>query len=254
MNVNSCDLVTGAHITHIYINQTPDNLNEKSLDTKLLVNVPVEFNTSNSTFVSKESSSFYSGSNNSDRDATVNILNNTTSHEYSEVVQPSSQWILDNNGSYSCHICVNDNATLNSVCETINIDAIRPKCNADTNYSYSSSEDDESYCGYSIADISDIEELSDRILNDGQSSPLIRVKSNGSSHDYNSSGDSEADGIVTFLDKSNNEVRIVITNLLVNWIVHFSIVIRLKDKLIYNVNLVVYLCIYFCIYILGSMR
>jgi len=229
MNVTSCDLVTGAHITHIYINQTPDNLNEKSLNTKLLVNEPVDFNTSNSTFASNESSSLYSSSINDGRDAVVNILNNETPYEYSKVVQ-SSQLILDNNGSYSCHICVNDNAALNSVCETINSDSIRPVCNADTNnYNYPSSEDDERY---SIADISDIDELSDNILNDRQSSPLreqTKVQTNGSSHGYNSSGDSEADGIVMFLDKRNNEVRIskIMINLLVTWIVNPSIDIRL---------------------------
>jgi len=231
MNVTSCDLVTGAHITHIYINQTPDNLNEKSLDTKLLVNGPIEFNKSNSTFASKESSSLYSSSINDGRDAVVNILNNATPYEYSKVVQ-SSQLRLDNNGSYSCHICVNDNAALNSVCETINTDVTRPVCDADTNYTYRSSEDDESYCGYSIADISDIDDLSDNILNDRQSSPLreqTRVQTNGSSHGYNSSGDSEADGIITFLDKRNNEVSIsiIIINLLVTWITNSNIDIRL---------------------------
>jgi len=221
MNVTSCDLVTGAHITHIYINQTPDTLNEKSLDAKLLVNVPVEFNTSNSTFTSKESSSLYSDSvNNADgRDAVVNILNNVTPYEYSKVVH-SSQLILDNNESYSCHICINDNTDLNSVCENFNTDAIRPVCDAETNYTYLSSEDDDSYCAYSIADISDIDELSDNNLNDRQSSPLreqTSVQINGSSPGYNSSCDSEADGIVTFLDKCNNEVRIsiIIINLLV---------------------------------------
>lgn len=63
MSVSSCDLVTGAHITHIYINQTPDKLNDKSLDTKLLVSVPVEFNSSNSTFAFNESPSIYSDNN-----------------------------------------------------------------------------------------------------------------------------------------------------------------------------------------------
>jgi len=230
MNVTPCDLVTGAHITHIYINQTPDNLNEKSLDTKLLVNGPVEFNKSNSTFTSKESSPLFSSSINDSRDSVVNILNKTTPYEYSKVVQ-SSQLILDNNGSYSCHICVNDNAALNSECETINTDTIRPICNNDTNYTYPSSEDDESYCGYSIADISDIDELSDNILNDSQSSPLrekTEVQTNDSSHGYNSSGDSGADGIVKFLDKRNNEVSITIIkiNLLVTWILNSSIDIR----------------------------
>lgn len=230
MNVTSCDLVTGAHITHIYINQTPDNLNEKSLDTKLLVNGPVEFNKSNSTFAFKESSSLYSNSINDSRAAVVNILDKTTPYEYSNVVQ-SSQLILDNNRSYSCHICVNDNAALNSECETINTDAIRPICNNDTNYTYPSSEDDESYCGYSIADISDIDELSHNILNDRQSSPLreqTKVQTNGSSHGYNSCGDSETDGIVKFLDKRNNEVsiRIIIINLLVTWISNYNIDIR----------------------------
>ncbi|XP_022174103.1 leucine-rich repeat flightless-interacting protein 2 isoform X1 [Myzus persicae] len=209
MNVTSCDLITGAHITHIYINQTQDNLNEKSLDTKLLVNEPIELNTSNSTFAPKESSSLYSSSINDCRDAAVNILNNETPYEYSKVVQ-SSQLILDNNGSYSCHICVNDKTALNSMRKTINTDSIRPVYNSDTNYIYPSSEDDESYCGYSIADISDIDELSDSILNDRQSSPLwehTKVQTNGSSHGYNYCGDSEAGGIVTFLDKRNNEAE-----------------------------------------------
>lgn len=212
MNVTPCDLDTGAHITHTYINQTTDNLNEKSLDTKLFINGPVEFNKSNSTFVSKESSSLYSNSINDGRDVVVNILNNATPYEYSKVIQ-SSQLRLDDNRSYSCHISVNENATLNSVCETINSNTIRPSCNVDTNYTYSSSEDDESYCGYSIADISDLDDLSDNILNDRQSSPLreqMRVQTNGSSHGYNSSGDSEADGILMFLDKRNNEVSISI--------------------------------------------
>lgn len=230
MNVTSCDLITGAHITHIYINQTQDNLNEKSLDTKLLVNEPIELNTSNSTFAPKESSSLYSSSINDCRDAAVNILNNETPYEYSKVVQ-SSQLILDNNGSYSCHICVNDKTALNSMRKTINTDSIRPVYNSDTNYIYPSSEDDESYCGYSIADISDIDELSDSILNDRQSSPLwehTKVQTNGSSHGYNYCGDSEAGGIVTFLDKRNNEVRIsiIMINLLVTWMVHSSVVIR----------------------------
>ncbi|CAH1732660.1 leucine-rich repeat flightless-interacting protein 2 isoform X1 [Aphis gossypii] len=212
MNVTSCDLVTaGAHITNIYINQTSDNLNEKSLDAKLLVNVPVEFNTTNSTFTSKESPSLSSSSVNSavGRDAVVNILNSVTPCEYSKVVH-SSQLILDNNGSYSCHICVNDNTALNSVCENFNSDAIHPLCNTETNYSYFSSDDDDGYCAYSIADISDIDELSDNILSDHQSSPLreqTELQIIGSSHDYNSSCDSEADGIVTFLDKRNNEAE-----------------------------------------------
>jgi len=220
MNVTPCDLDTGAHITHIYINQTPDNLSEKSLDTKLFINGPVEFNKSNSTFVSKESSSLYSNSINDGRDV---VVNNATPYEYSKVIQ-SSQLRLDDNGSYSCHISVNENAALNSVCETINTeintDTIRPLCNADTNFTYLSSEDDESYGGYSIADISDIDDLSDNILNDRQSSPLreqIKVQTNGSSHVYNSSVDSETDGILMFLDKSNNEVSlsIIIINLLI---------------------------------------
>lgn len=219
------------NITHIYINQTQDNFNEQPLDTKLLVNVPIELNTSNSTFASKESSSLINSDGiNDDRDGVVNISNNKTPYEYSKVVQ-SSQLILDNNESYSCHICVNNNADLNSVCETIT-NAIHPVCNADTNYTYPSSDDDESYCGYSIADINDIDELSDNILNDRITSPLreqTRVQTNGSSHDYNSSGDSEADGIVTFLDKCNNKVRIsiIMINLLVTWIVNSNIDVRL---------------------------
>lgn len=213
INVTSCDLVTaGAHITNIYINQTSDNLNEKSLDAKLLVNVPVEFNTTNSTFTSKESPSLNSISVNSavGRDAVVNILSSVSPCEHSKVVH-SSQLILDNNGSYSCHICVNDNTALNSVCENFNSDAIHPLCNAETNYSNFSSDDDDGYCAYSIADISDIDKLSDNILSDRQSSPLreqTKLQVIGSSHDYNSSCDFEADGIVTFLDKLNNEVRI----------------------------------------------
>jgi len=220
------------NITHTYINQTQDNLNEQPLDTKLFVNVPIELNTSNSTFASKESSSLInSNSINDDRDGLVNISNNKTPYEYSKVVQ-SSQLILDNNESYSCHICVNNNADLNSVRETINTDTIHPVCNADTNYTYPSSDDDESYCGYSIADINEIDELSDNILNDRLTSPLreqTRLQTNGSSHDYNSSGDSEADGIVTFLDKRNNKVRIsiIMIYLLVNWIVNSNIDVRL---------------------------
>jgi len=212
MNVTSCDLVTGANITHIFINQTTDILNEKSLDTKLPVDVSIELNTSNSTSASKKSSSLYSGSFNGGRDAVMSILNDETPYEYSKIVQPSQLILpIDNNESHSCQICVNENAALKSVCEAFNTDTIRPECNTNTNYTYPSSEDDENYCGYSIADISDIDELSDSILNGCQSSPLreqTRVQTNDSSHGYNSSGDSEADGIVMFLDKRNNEVRI----------------------------------------------
>lgn len=209
MNVTPHDLVTGAHITHIYINQTSDTLNERSLDNKLLINTPVEFGTSQSSLASKELPS-YSGTINNGEDAVVEILSNSSPYEYAKVIQ-SSQIILDNNGTYSCHICINDNDTLNSVCETVNTNSARTECYADINRSYPSSDDDETYCRYSVTDI---DELSDTILNDRQ---LIfnKIPRNSSSNDCYSNGDSvvidsEADGIVTYLGKSNDEVRIII--------------------------------------------
>lgn len=210
MNVTPHDLVTGAHITHVYINQTPDTLNGKSLDDKLLINAPVGFDTSQSSYALKEpSSSLYSGSISEGKGAVVDILSNSTPYEYAKIIQ-SPQFILDNNGTYSCHICINDNDTLNSGCGTINTNGARTECTAD-NRSYLSSDDDGSYCRYSVTDI---DELSDNILNDRQPSPN-RVLKNTSSYDCYSIGDSvvidfEADDIVTFLGKSNDEVRISI--------------------------------------------
>lgn len=212
MSVSSCDLITGAHITHIYINQTPDKLNETPLDTKILVSVPVEYNTSNSTFAFNESPSLYSG--NDGKNAVEKILNNSTSYEYSKVIQPS-QFIVDNKGTYSCRICINDNDTLNSVNKTINTDGIRTECNNDTNRSTSPLEDNEYYCEYTFADI---DEISDGILNDRRPSILRIQSSRRSSFTYYSSNESlvsdseTSNGIVTFLDKSNNEVRIITVN------------------------------------------
>lgn len=215
MSVSPCDLVTGAHITHIYINQTPNKLNEKSLDTKILVSVPVEYNTSDATFAFNESPSLYSG-NDDGKNSVELILNNSTPHEYSKVIQ-SSQFIVENKGKYSCRICINDNETLNSVNETINTDGIRTECNNDTNRSTSPLENNEYYCEYTFADI---DEISDGILNDRQSSILRLQSSRRSSFTYYSSNESlvsdseTSNGIVTFLDKSNNEVRIITVNLL----------------------------------------
>lgn len=204
MNVKSCNMVTGAHITHIYINQSPDNVNEKSLDSKLLVNIPVELHSSNSNFASKESASLYSGNINEGKNAVVKVLNDSTSCEYSKVFE-SSPLILDTNETYSCHICINDNDTLNSMGETVKPNSVHTEYIAET--SCSLSEDDECYSKYSIADIDEL--VSDSVLNDGEPSIL----SNESSYEYYSSNDSlvsdsEADGIVMFLDKSNIEVRI----------------------------------------------
>lgn len=216
MNVSSCDLVTGAHITHIYINPTPDKLNEKSLDTKLLVSVPVEFNTSSSTFAFSESPSLYSGNNNDDKDAVEELINSSTPYKYSEV-NKTSQLIIDNKGTYSCHICINDNKTLNSVNETVNTKGIRAEFNNDTNRTLSPLEDNDYYCEYTVADI---DEISDGILNDRRPSILRIQSSRRSSYTYYSSNDSLVsdsetnNGIVSFLDKSNNEVRIIIVNLL----------------------------------------
>lgn len=213
MSVSSCDLDTGAHITHIYINQTPDKLNEKSLN-ELLVSVPVEYNTSNSTFAFHESPSLYSG-NDDGKNVVEKILNNSTPYKYSKIIQ-SSQFMVDNKGTYSCRICINDNETLNSVNETINTNGIPTECNNDTNRSTSPLEDNEYICEYTIADI---DEISDGILNDGRPSILRIQSSRRSSFTYSSNeslvSDSEtSNGIVTFLDKSNNEVRIIIVNLL----------------------------------------
>lgn len=210
-NITPHNLVTGAHITHIYINQTSNTLNEKSLDDKLLDTAPIEFGTSRSSLASKEPQSLYSGSNNDGKDAVMEILNNSTSHEYAKVIQ-SPQFVLDNDGTYTCHICINDNDTLlKSVCGTINTNDARTECNVDTNRSHPSSDDDGSYCRYSVTDI---DELSDNILNDRQQSSN-KVQRNNSCCDYYSSGDSvvidsEADGIVAFLGKINDEVRIII--------------------------------------------
>lgn len=210
MNITSCDIVTGAHITHIYIKQTPDDLGEKPFDSKLLINVPVGLNTSDSTYSPKESQSLYSDISNDSKDTVVKTLNDSTPIRYSDVVK-SSQSVLDDSGTYSCHICINDDSLLNSVCDTINTNGSGGvECNDND-----LSEDDEYYCRYSSADI---DELSDSNLNDRQLSPL-RVQSNDSSYEYYSSSDSlvsdsEADGIVTFLNKSNNEVRITLINML----------------------------------------
>lgn len=206
MNVKSCNMVTGAHITHIYINQSSDNVNEKSLDSKLLVNIPVELHSSNSTYASKESPSLCSENINEGKDAVVKVLNDSTSYEYSKVFE-TSPLILDTNETYSCHICINGNNTLNLIGETL-----KPIVGVHTDYkaetSCSLSEDDECYSKYSITDIDDL--VSDSaLLNDGE----LSILSNGSSYEYYSSkdslvSDSEADGIVMFLDKSNIEVRI----------------------------------------------
>lgn len=236
MSVPSCDLVTGAHITHIYINQTPDKLNEKSLDTKILVSVPVEYNTSNSTFAFNESPSLYS-SNDDGKNAVEKILNNSTPYEYSKVIQ-SSQFIVDNKGTYSCRICINDNETLNSVNKTINTDTdgIHTECNKDTNRSISPLEDNEYYCEYTFADI---DEISDGILNNHQPS-ILRIQSSRRSSftDYSSNESLVSDfetsnGIVTFLDKSNNEVRIITVNLLdINEIINKNLIFEHIIKLI----------------------
>lgn len=101
---------------------------------------------------------------------------------------------------------------MNPSCESIKTIGSCTECNVGhTNRPYSSSEDDECYCKYSNADI---DELSDNILNDHHQTIHLRIRNNGSSYNYYSSGESllsdfEADGIVTFLDKSNNKVRIV---------------------------------------------
>lgn len=98
---------------------------------------------------------------------------------------------------------------MNPICESINESCT--ECNVGhTNIPYSSSEDDECYCKYSNVDI---DELSDSNLNDHHQPIHHRVRSNGSSYNCYSSGESlvsdfESDGIVTFLDKSNTKVRI----------------------------------------------
>lgn len=200
MNITSCDIVSEAHITHIYIKQTQDDFNEKSFDSKWIINVPVGLNTSNST--SKKPTALYLDSNNDSKDTVVKILNGSTPIKYSEVIK-SSQSVLDDSGTYSYNICVNDNSLPDSICDTTNGNA-GVECS--DNYL---SENEEYYCKYSVTNI---DELSNSNLNDCQPSPL-GIQSNDSSYGYYSSSDSlvsdsEADRILTFLNKSNDQVRI----------------------------------------------
>lgn len=117
---------------------------------------------------------------------------------------------------------------MNSVKETINTNEIHAECNIDTNRSTSPLEDNEYYCEYTIADI---DEISDGISNDRQASILRIQSSRRSSFTYSSNeslvSDSEtSNGIVTYLDKSNNEVRIIIVNLLdINEIINSNTII-----------------------------
>jgi len=101
------------NITHIHINQTQDNLNEQPLDTKILVNVPIELLIHLILHLHQKRtlSLINPDSINDDRNAVVNILNNETPYKYSNVVQ-SKRLVLNNIESYSCHICVNNNAGL----------------------------------------------------------------------------------------------------------------------------------------------
>lgn len=188
----SCDPISGAHITQTYINYNPDNLNEKALPTS-------DLNTSCS---SNKLPSPCSSSINEDRD-------DTNLHRFSKAVESTPRVILDNNESYSCRIYLNEDDALNSTIRssTINPNEIKIKDNMNENRFYSSSEDDE--CRYPVTDT---EELSDSILNDRDESNIPREQSSSSSDEYYTSrdslvSDSEADGIVTFLDNSNNEVR-----------------------------------------------
>lgn len=190
----SCDPITRAHITQTYINYTPDNLDGKSLPTS-------DLNTScNSVFESEKLSLPCPSNINEDRD-------DTNLNKFSKGVQSVPQVIIDNDGLYSCRIYINENDAPNStMCNsTINPNEIKIEGNTNENRFYSSSEDDE-------CRVTDTEELSDSILNDRDQSNIAREQSSSSSDDYYTSrdslvSDSEADGIVTFLDNSNNEVR-----------------------------------------------
>lgn len=196
MHGTSCDPITGAHITQTYINYTSDNLDEKSLPTG-------DLNTScNSMFESEKLSLPCPSNINEDGD-------DTNLYRFSKGFQSVPQVILDNDGRYSCRIYINeDDATKSAMCSsTMNPNEIKIEGNINENRFYSSSEDDE--CRYPVTDT---EELSDSILNDRDQSNIPREQSSSSSDDYYTSrdslvSDSEADGIVTFLDNSNNEVR-----------------------------------------------
>lgn len=204
MNITSRDLVAGTHITHIYINQTPDSFNEKpsDLDAKLLVGVPIAYNQSDLSMI-PNGISLYTDNVNDDKDAVVTILNDSNANTYK--CSKSPELILENNETYSCHICINDNDTLNSACKTMTDNGNNIDCNGDAN----NLSENEYYCKYSITDI---DELSNNVSDD-----YTKSQYNDNNYGYYSSGDSSTsdtgtDEIVTLRDKSNNNVRIDISS------------------------------------------
>lgn len=185
----------GVHVTHVYINPSPDGADGKPPPNRdprfALVEPPTEATGTPVAF----------GEHTNACDAVLNLSS-----------------LVDDGGTYSCRIRVNSADTDSSLRDHVvttpmtNADDRGTRAgldvNANRNGSCASSEDD-SCCRYSVADI---DELSEDYLNVCEQSAVLRVPSNGSSCDYYSSrdslvSDSEADGIVTFLDKSNGEVR-----------------------------------------------
>lgn len=209
VNMASSNKVSEAHTTCVYINHTSENVNGNLLDTKLLVNVPIEFDTFDSISTSK-TSPLYIDSINAGEDAAVNRLDEPSAYEFPDDTQ-SPQLILDNNRKYSCLICVNDNNTLNSVFEAVKYsNGTNAECNNGRHHPNSSLEENEYSRRYSTADI---DELPDCNFDDCQLS-IVKVQNNSFSYDYFSSSNSsvsvsEADGeVLRFLDESNIEVRI----------------------------------------------
>lgn len=193
MRRTSCDPITGAHITQTYINYSSDNLDEKSSPTS-------DLNISCNSMFGSEKLSLPCPSNANEDDKNL--------YRFSKGVQSVPQVIPDNDGPYSCRIYINENdATNSAMYSTTNSNGIKIEGNMNENRFYSSSEDDE--CRYPVTDT---EEFSDSVLIDRDQSNIPREQSSSSSDDYYTSrdslvSDSEADGIVTFLDNSNNEVR-----------------------------------------------
>lgn len=198
------DLVTfKARSTHAYLNHAPDDLNEMPLDTKLLVPA-VDINTQ----CMEKLPLLQCSGNTNDKD-------NAIPYKYSEVIQSASQIILNTNETHSCNIFKNKDDAQNPICNnTLNANKAETELlDVNTNYNcpFSSSEDGKCFCNrYSISNVDEL--LNGCYLNDHAHPSISGVRSSVSSDSYYSSreslsSDSKSDGIVTFLDRSNIEVR-----------------------------------------------
>lgn len=206
-NRTPCDLVTcKARSTCAYLNHAPDDLNEITLDTKLLVNVPAD--EINMPCMDKLRLLQCPGNTNDKDDAMP--------YKYSEVIQSASQIILDSNETHSCNIFKNEDYAQNPICNnTLNANETETElldvCNTNNNCPFSSSEDKKCFCNR--YPVSDVDKFSNGCyLNDHGHSSISGVQSSVSSDSYYSSRESlssgsKSDGIVTFLDQSNIEVR-----------------------------------------------